>query len=980
MNCLKVTGAGLLLVGVCTCLAQEPRYFPLVAGGRAAAAFEANTNAIAVSDFALFNKHLKEVTGAELPVGTGGAARRIAVRIEKPSDPARRFDWRVEFPSDDRMVVTATKVSLYAALGWMIEEGCDARFLGTERCMFQFVPRKDVAVEIRPRQSAPHSYNLCRTIFRVPGYIRELGLEEDREFVYQHGIPKYPFPKDKYEKEGWPEAVMPTLPDGTKLKKFPYKSLFAGWQPCYSSPEAARIAIENVREYLQKHPEEKSISLGVNDVRGYCCCTNCRAMNKDAEPSVFSNNRMNCSPSYYTFVKRVAEMVEREFPDVRIGLLAYTGTIMPPPFDLPKNVVPVMTFDIFAAAPHPDVIAAQEDVIRRWGEKVRETGTWTYGWGRAYNVPRVAPLAQAHRHKFLYEHGGRAYFGERMADALDGPKAYLDSKILADVDADPQKLLDEWYLRYAGPEAEKPLRELYRECEAFWSSPRMRKGTLWAQGGYIYVIPNEARQQAELASLTPGFTQKLLGLAREVVAKADTPAGRRRAEILVRNFEYLDCRALFQGGAYGDSWTIWSNSPEPAAVMLNELVDRADEIMAQWRRALDYFDHPDFDQKNVYSSLSRDPVKPMTDMILNANRFAANPAVAAALKRLSDCKALPPAVSKIAKCLNEEGPGIFCNPGFAAPLDGLSIFSPAPYELDETVLCGTNRTIAVRPGEPKGKPNPHDTTSNVTAFEFTQGVEPGLYLAEVKVRADKPGRKADLGFWQVNANGTLRETSRYMPTKLPWGKWVRLRHLRLFGEQAAAGRFCIRFNGFEPGETAHIGDVRLVKVADCPLTNHKGFFAGGKIAGRGASRYAVVRNEMALVHTNDLKAVDSIGHVFITVPYMRADEKIDFVLRAGLTEGAREGRIGVIVSGMKNGKREFAARCLWGQELSAKGFEDYRFSVSGKELGAHPGKIMVLFRKLPKTGGVALSSLSWDLGRRADVSAAVDAGEIAPDE
>ena len=110
--------------------------FALVDNGRPMAAFElADTNATA--DVELFNRHLSEVTGAALPVG-GEAANSIHVKLVEPADIAHRFGWKIRFPEERRMEIVATRRSLMAALVSILEESCDARFLGSERCMFQF--------------------------------------------------------------------------------------------------------------------------------------------------------------------------------------------------------------------------------------------------------------------------------------------------------------------------------------------------------------------------------------------------------------------------------------------------------------------------------------------------------------------------------------------------------------------------------------------------------------------------------------------------------------------------------------------------------------------------------------------------------------------------------------------------------------------------------------------------------------------------
>ncbi|MBQ6245356.1 MAG: hypothetical protein IJK04_00710, partial [Kiritimatiellae bacterium] len=111
----------------------------------------AKAAASATNDVALFNKYLKTVTGAELPLADAHRTFANAVQIDlRPIDRLdTRYEWRIDFPTSGVMRVEATTISLFTALRHVLEEGCDARFLGAENCMFQFEPRKDVAVDVR---------------------------------------------------------------------------------------------------------------------------------------------------------------------------------------------------------------------------------------------------------------------------------------------------------------------------------------------------------------------------------------------------------------------------------------------------------------------------------------------------------------------------------------------------------------------------------------------------------------------------------------------------------------------------------------------------------------------------------------------------------------------------------------------------------------------------------------------------------------
>ena len=946
--------------------------FALVENGRPAAAFDlADTNATA--DVELFNSRLKEVTGAELPVG-GAAANTIRVTLESPSDISRRFEWSIGFPSGSRMEIVATRRSLMSALVSLLEEGCDARFLGSERCMFQFEPRRDVAVEVRDRRSAPHGYTLHRDVYNLPGNRRELGLAEDGKFRYTHGIPVYAFPKAKYDKEGWPEAIMPTLKDGTKLKR-PEGNVFVGWQPCYSNPETARIATENIFAYLRAHPEDTSITLGVNDVQGYCECERCREMNAKGEPSIFTNFRPSMSESYYRFVNDVAAAVEREFPAVRIGILAYTGTIMPPAFEVAKNVVPMMTFDLGAAAMDPEVVAQQEDVIRRWGQKVNETGTWAYEWGRAYLLPRVNAHALARRMKYLYANGGRAYFGEAMLDSLEGPKLYLISKLLADVDLDPDMLLDEWYARYAGKAAERPLRELFRRTEEYASSPRMKRTSFWRQRGYIYVQPTPVRQREQLAAITPGFVPGLLKLAREVHAAAGTPGEKRRAELLVRNYELLDVYAAVMGYAHCNPATMRPANPAAAAAMLRELADRAGELSEEFARAKAYFLDPDVEDPDYYRSkyIPLDMRSLLVEPLVLAGCHYSDPRVASAFGALAKCSSFPGDIRGVIGSIAAafaEGRNLFGNEGFGNSLDEGRVMTSLPHELTDDVPCGGGRTLCLRPGETIGgrDANPYDNVQNdIAAFHLIQDIAPGYYYcASAKVWTDAQGpRNADFSLWRQSGGG-MRDWDAYHPTPLKRGEWTEFSNFRAVDSSMDGVCFVFKFTGFKPGEKVYVGDVRLVRVA--PLKdNRRGEVLAAGLMRVGGSVVEMEGRRRVLVRRDCADALTAFARTIVTARHgglpLKAGEKLSVTVRCRSLDGKRPAVVGCNVCEKVDGAfKTVGSSLFWGRRLPTEAIEltgTLDASALAGDLSRHTLLVNLFMTK--GSGPVAVESLSWEV-------------------
>ena len=946
-------------------LAALAEDFALVKDGAAVARFEfgampdAKAASTATNDVALFNRHLKEVTGAELEVSGSSRDSRSSspsspvIRIDlKPIDRLdTRFDWKIEFPEKGLMRIEATTTSLFTALRQLLEEGCDARFLGTERCMFQFEPRRNVAVEARSRRSAAHSFSLLRDVYGAKGHKRELGLTDDGLFKYTHGIPVYAFPGDIYNRDGWPEAIMPVL-NGKRLEC--PSDLYNRWQPCYSNPETARIAAENIRGWLRKHPDARSITLGMNDNGGYCECDACRAMDADAEKSIFSNDPRSVSASYYTFANRVAEALAGEFPNLRIGLLAYTGTIMPPKFPVHPSIVPMMTLDTLSSGMDPMVRARQDGVIARWGRKVRETGIWDYSWGGGYFIPRVDFAGHAARLKHLYANGGRAYFGENsMPDALDGPKTYLIARLLENIDADPDIILGEWYARFAGRAAEKPLRELYRLCTEYWRSDEMKKSALWSARTWIYNYP----YANQFFALTPGFTEGLLKLAQEVRGNAATAGEKARAEVLLRHFERLDCMASFKGIAYMAPNSGELVSAADAAKMLEAFAARADALFAAWARVRRYFlDDPDFDSKAVYGSRGSYAAVPLlAEQFGKAAGFAKDPAVAAALGKVAALGCLPDEVrTLLGNVISGGGENHFTNPGFAKPLDETRIKTTLPHEIADGE--GGRKVLRIWPGRPNGEPNPGDQVLwNVAAFSMTENLMPGYYMVSARVRSTAKSARGDMVAWP-QLDGADRGWEALRPTVLKKGESHTFVQVKCVKDTEDGLNVKLRVQGFGGNDVLDVEEVRIVKLMEVKQSGRaKAISANGITAREGTAREEV-RGEKAIVCRTTTYA---FAHVVVGVPRILPDEKLVFTLRATLPEGAKTGQIGAILYSQKGGGWEPGLQLVWGRRPSAKGWEDIVFSTTGAKLAKKSGKYLLILFKMKDTDAVAVSGVSW---------------------
>lgn len=772
--------------------------FVLVRNGKAVSqiALETAEDKDIAAHIKRFNSHLRKICGTALPIGSKNLANTIRIKIVPTKKLENVYDWQITFPAKNTMQITAGKYAFFDALAAILEKAADCRFLGVENCMFQYKEQKNIALASKDFKS-PEGFAFYRSIWFAPNHRPELSLQGNPYFKYTHGLPVYAFPAAKYKK-GWPEVIMP-VHGGKKLKR--PAQLYYHWQPCYSNPETAKIAIENILEKLAKKPE-LSITLGVNDNFGYCQCKECKKMDANACKSIFSNDNANHSASYYTFVNRVAEGVCKKYPDLRIGVLAYFDTIMPPDFPVHPNVVPMLTLDTVQGAINPETKKRHFDIIAEWSKKVKNIGIWEYCWGRTYLIPRVNFKHQAAMMKHLYAHNAVAYFAENtlMADMLDGPKIYITSRMLKDKNADIDTILEEYYTRFAGKKAAPYLKEIYKRSEEYWTSEELKNSPAFRTSTYVYAYPTGLY----LFSLKPGFTRGLLELARKVLENAETPQDKKRAEILCRHFEQVDCAASFGAWAYTAKESGEIMSEADAAAYYNMLQKDFARLLKQQKSAEKYFlkadVEPRFSNYTARKLFERDYAKLLCSGAAKTFGFMTSPEVVKAANKAAQTADFPQKVKDMIQKM-QMGENIFSGREFAAEPKSMRILnSGVKYGVSSEVLCNGKKTIKLNSVYNKA----------YSQFIFIENLPEGRYAVSMKVFTKSKSGKADLCFWPAQSGW---EEMRQFP--LSSGKWQTMSKVcTVRNKKGSKTRFFLRFTDFKADEPVYIGDIRLVKIAE----------------------------------------------------------------------------------------------------------------------------------------------------------------------
>jgi Domain of unknown function (DUF4838)/Glycosyl hydrolase family 67 N-terminus len=168
-------------------------------------------------------------------------------------------------------------------------------------------------------------------------------------------------PPDKYFKDH-PEWY--SLLKGKRTKKRA--------QLCLTNDEMRTELTKNAIERLRKDPRAALISISQNDCHGRCECEKCREV-EEAEGSP--------AGLLLQFVNKVAEDIEKEFPDVLVETLAYQYTRKPPKTVRPRKNVVVRLCSIecsFAQPLENDNNKEFRDDMRGWSAIAPQLYVWDY--------------------------------------------------------------------------------------------------------------------------------------------------------------------------------------------------------------------------------------------------------------------------------------------------------------------------------------------------------------------------------------------------------------------------------------------------------------------------------------------------------------------------------------------------------------------------------------------------------------------------
>jgi len=242
-------------------------------------------------------------------------------------------------------------------------------------------------------------------------------------------------------------------------------------QPNLTHEDAVELTALAAIHYFKKNPSAKSFSLSPNDNILY---DTTEATKEAVSPISYFRKRPNYTDMTFQFANQVAHKIFNEAglwktdqgEDRYLGMLAYYWTEQSPSIPLHPRILPILTSD---RSQWQDFRYREEDkaLIERWGQtKAEKIGAWDYYFGAPYPYPRQFTQWISESVPYLHKNRVDVFFSQLPSMwGLDGPKGWLATQLLWNVDRDAEDLLNEFYNEFFG-NASEAIRAFYEKAES----------------------------------------------------------------------------------------------------------------------------------------------------------------------------------------------------------------------------------------------------------------------------------------------------------------------------------------------------------------------------------------------------------------------------------------------------------------------------------------------------------------------------------
>ena len=214
--------------------------------------------------------------------------------------------------------------------------------------------------------------------------------------------------------------------------------------PCLTDPEIYATVLKNVRKELANNPKTTIISVSQSDYEQSCYCPNCA--------KIAEENGGNYSAVWITFVNKIAEDIEEDYPNVMVDTLAYKNTQSPPTQVKPHKNVCVRLCSIKCCFTHPlsDTSCPESkkfhDDIVGWGKICDNVHIWDYNTNFHYFISTFANFGVLRENiQFFAENNVTSIFPQGNNQGTSGEFGELRAYLIAKLMWDPYMSEEEYY-------------------------------------------------------------------------------------------------------------------------------------------------------------------------------------------------------------------------------------------------------------------------------------------------------------------------------------------------------------------------------------------------------------------------------------------------------------------------------------------------------------------------------------------------------
>jgi len=390
---------------------------------------------------------------------------------------------------------------------------------------------------------------------------------------------------DYAEEAGFVHTFHNLMPPAKYFKEHPgYYMLDGGGnrvahQLCTTNPDVLRIVTERVREILAKSPNADIVSVSKMDGGGTCQCEKCKALD-DAEGAQMA--------SLLYLVNRVAENIEKDYPNIVISTLAYLETIGVPKTVRPRRNVAIRVCTDSCSWSAPFTPARQSErfapTLKEWSKVCKRMYIWDYVVNFShYTAPMPNMEVIADNIRFFVENNAEGIMTQGAYQSPGAERDWMRSWVIAKLMWDPSRDLWELMRDFAWGHYGKAGAAMAAYDRLLWQAGQDHKKELAAPAGGI-------RYLMDSPFLSKDFLDRACALLDRAQEMAENEAVFKRVEIARIPIMYVKlCRGPeFTGPDYPSILKRFESAARMAG--LTTIAEGAPDIeqrIAAWRKVWD---------------------------------------------------------------------------------------------------------------------------------------------------------------------------------------------------------------------------------------------------------------------------------------------------------------------------------------------------------------------------------------------------------